>query len=50
MTLRGKVIPVAGLVGCVVLAFSLPVSSVLTGAAVVAIGAAAYGLRRRPGS
>lgn len=50
MTLRGKVIPVAGLVGCVVLAFSLPVSSVLTGVAVVAVGAAAYVVRRRPGS
>jgi APA family basic amino acid/polyamine antiporter len=50
MTLRGKVIPVAGLVGCVVLAFSLPVSSVLTGVAVVAIGGAVYWLRprRRP--
>ena len=46
MTLRGKVIPVVGLIGCVVLAFSLPVSSVLVGAAVVAVGAAAYGLRR----
>jgi APA family basic amino acid/polyamine antiporter len=46
MTLRGKVIPVAGLVGCVVLAFSLPVPSVLTGAVVVAIGAAAYWLHR----
>ena len=49
MTLRGKLIPVAGLAGCVVLAFSLPISSVLTGVAVVAIGAAAYGLRRRAG-
>jgi APA family basic amino acid/polyamine antiporter len=48
MTLRGKVIPVAGLVGCVVLAFSLPLSSVLTGAAVVVIGAAAYALRGIP--
>jgi basic amino acid/polyamine antiporter, APA family len=50
MTLRGKVIPVIGLVGCVVLAFSLPGWSVLTGVAVVAIGAAAYALRqpRRP--
>jgi APA family basic amino acid/polyamine antiporter len=46
MTLRGKAIPVAGLVGCVVLAFSLPVSSVLAGAAVVVIGAAAYALHR----
>jgi APA family basic amino acid/polyamine antiporter len=48
MTLRGKVIPVVGLVGCVVLAFSLPLSSVLTGAAVVAIGAVAYAFRRNP--
>jgi APA family basic amino acid/polyamine antiporter len=48
MTLRGKVIPVAGLVGCIVLAFSLPVSSVLTGLTVVAIGAAAYWLRGIP--
>jgi basic amino acid/polyamine antiporter, APA family len=48
MTLRGKAIPVAGLVGCVVLAFSLPLSSVLTGAAVVVIGAAAYALRGIP--
>ncbi|WP_029118167.1 APC family permease [Mycobacterium sp. URHB0044] len=47
MTLRGKVIPVIGLVGCVVLAFSLPLSSVLTGAAVVAIGAVAYLFHRR---
>ena len=48
MTLRGKVIPVVGVVGCVVLAFSLPLSSVLTGAAVVAIGAVAYAFRRNP--
>jgi basic amino acid/polyamine antiporter, APA family len=46
MSLRGKVIPVAGLVGCVVLAFSLPVSSVLAGVAVVLIGAALYWIRR----
>jgi len=45
-TLRGKVIPVAGLVGCVVLAFSLPVWSVLVGAVVIATGAAVYWLRR----
>jgi APA family basic amino acid/polyamine antiporter len=48
MTLRGKVIPVVGLIGCVVLAFSLPVSSVLTGVAVVAIGGAAYVFRGIP--
>jgi APA family basic amino acid/polyamine antiporter len=47
MTLRGKVIPVVGLVGCVVLAFSLPVASVLTGAGVVLIGAVGYRVRRR---
>jgi APA family basic amino acid/polyamine antiporter len=46
MTMRGKVIPVAGLVGCVVLAFSLPVASVLTGVGVVTVGGAAYWLRR----
>jgi basic amino acid/polyamine antiporter, APA family len=41
-TLGRKVIPAIGLVGCVVLAAMLPVSSVLVGAAVVAVGAAAY--------
>jgi APA family basic amino acid/polyamine antiporter len=46
MTLRGKAIPVAGLVGCVVLAFSLPLTSVLVGTGVVLLGAAVYWLRR----
>jgi basic amino acid/polyamine antiporter, APA family len=46
MTLRGKVIPVLGLIGCVVLAFSLPVASVLAGAVVVLLGAVAYWARR----
>jgi APA family basic amino acid/polyamine antiporter len=46
LTLRGKVIPVLGLLGCLVLAFSLPVASVVTGVVVVAVGAAAYALRR----
>jgi basic amino acid/polyamine antiporter, APA family len=41
-TLGRKVIPAVGLIGCLVLAFLLPISSVLVGAAVVAIGAAAY--------
>jgi len=41
-TLRRKSISLLGLVGCLVLAFLLPISSVLVGAAVVAIGAAAY--------
>ena len=39
-------IPVVGLIGCVVLAFALPLSSVIAGAAVVGAGIAAYGLRR----
>lgn len=41
-----RAIPVVGLVGCVVLAFALPLSSVLSGLAVLAIGVAAYGIRR----
>jgi basic amino acid/polyamine antiporter, APA family len=45
-TLGRKVIPAAGLAGCLLLAFSLPLSSVLVGAGVVLIGALAYGLRR----
>ncbi|MFE9381211.1 amino acid permease, partial [Streptomyces sp. NPDC006855] len=41
-----RIIPVTGLAGCLVLAFALPPSSVLTGAAVLLIGAATYGIRR----
>lgn len=41
-----RLIPVVGLAGCLTLAFALPVSSVVAGAAVLAFGAAAYGLRR----
>ncbi|MFF8034442.1 MULTISPECIES: APC family permease [unclassified Streptomyces] len=41
-----RVVPVAGLAGCVVLAFALPVASVISGAAVLAAGAAVYGVRR----
>ncbi|MFJ3939780.1 APC family permease [Streptomyces parvus] len=40
-----RIIPVAGLAGCLVLACTLPLPSVLTGAAVLLIGAAAYGIR-----
>ncbi|MCT6781908.1 APC family permease [Streptomyces sp. CS7] len=40
-----RIIPVVGLGGCVVLAFALPASSVTSGAAVLAVGAAAYGIR-----
>jgi APA family basic amino acid/polyamine antiporter len=47
-TLRGKARPIAvlGLAGCVVLAFSLPLPSVLAGCAALALGGSAYGLRR----
>ena len=41
-----RVVPVVGLVGCVVLAFALPWVSVVVGAAVLAVGAAAYGVRK----
>jgi basic amino acid/polyamine antiporter, APA family len=41
-----KSVPILGLVGCLLLAFLLPVSSVAVGASVVAVGAAAYWLRR----
>jgi basic amino acid/polyamine antiporter, APA family len=37
---------VIGLVGCVVLAFAMPLSSVLSGATVLGIGVAAYAIRR----
>jgi basic amino acid/polyamine antiporter, APA family len=45
-TLGGKVVPTIGLIGCMVLAFALPVSSVLIGAAVLLVGAGAYAARR----
>ncbi|WP_328324272.1 MULTISPECIES: APC family permease [unclassified Streptomyces] len=41
-----RLVPAVGLAGCLVLAFALPVSSVVSGAAVLAFGAAAYGVRR----
>ncbi|TWG24820.1 amino acid/polyamine/organocation transporter (APC superfamily) [Actinoplanes teichomyceticus] len=44
-----RVVPITGLVGCLVLAFALPWRSVLTGAAVVLAGALAYALTRRGG-
>jgi APA family basic amino acid/polyamine antiporter len=40
-----RVVPVVGLVGCVTLAFALPADSVVAGVAVLAVGAAAYGVR-----
>ncbi|MGW6237873.1 APC family permease [Streptomyces sp. NPDC055094] len=41
-----RIVPVLGLAGCLVLAFALPTASVVWGAAVLAVGAAAYGLRK----
>lgn len=41
-----RVVPVLGLLGCVVLACTLPTASVLAGAGVVALGALAFALRR----
>jgi APA family basic amino acid/polyamine antiporter len=46
-TLRGKAIPVLGLVGCVVLAAALPSTSVLVGLGVLAVGVVLYLVRRR---
>jgi APA family basic amino acid/polyamine antiporter len=42
-----RLIPVVGLLGCVVIAFALPLVSVVAGLAVLAVGALAYGIRRR---
>lgn len=42
-----RIIPAAGVVGCLVMAFALPVTSVLAGAAVLAAGVGVYALRRR---
>jgi APA family basic amino acid/polyamine antiporter len=47
LTLGAKMIPVAGLVGCLVLAFTLPVTSVAVGVAVLLLGALAYAANRR---
>ncbi|MFJ5640577.1 APC family permease [Streptomyces sp. NPDC093223] len=44
---RARVVPVVGVLGCAVLAFALPVVSVVTGAAVLAVGALAYAVRWR---
>jgi APA family basic amino acid/polyamine antiporter len=43
----GRVVPVAGLLGCATLAFALPAVSVAVGTGVLAVGVAAYGVRRR---
>ncbi|RKT19068.1 amino acid/polyamine/organocation transporter (APC superfamily) [Streptomyces sp. 1114.5] len=41
-----RAVPIVGTAGCLALAFALPATSVLWGATVLALGAAAYGLRR----
>ncbi|MHB6904442.1 APC family permease [Streptomyces sp. CB02959] len=43
-----RIIPAVGLTGCLVLAFALPLTSVAAGAAVLAVGAAVYAVRRTP--
>ncbi|MFG2882192.1 APC family permease [Streptomyces sp. NPDC048297] len=42
-----RVLPALGMLGCATLAFALPTASVVTGAAVLAVGVVAYGVRRR---
>jgi APA family basic amino acid/polyamine antiporter len=46
-TLRRGLVPATGLAGCVLLAFCLPLSAVLGGAAVLALGAVVYAVRSR---
>ncbi|MGW1771926.1 APC family permease [Streptomyces sp. NPDC002104] len=41
-----RVVPVLGLAGCAVLAFALPLASVMSGSAVLLLGACVYGLRK----
>lgn len=41
-----RVIPLFGVTGCAVLALTLPLTSVITGGAVVAVGAGLYGARK----
>jgi APA family basic amino acid/polyamine antiporter len=46
-TLGGRIVPTAGFVGCLVLAFALPLNSVLLGTAVLLVGTAATDHRER---
>lgn len=41
-----RIVPAIGLLGCLVLAFTLPGSSVLAGSVVLTLGAAVWGIRR----
>ncbi|WP_077796817.1 APC family permease [Streptomyces sp. JHA26] len=47
-TARARIVPALGLAGCVVLAFSLPVVSVIVGVGVLAVGVVAYAVRGWP--
>lgn len=40
-----RIVPIVGVAGCAVLAFALPLQSVVTGAVVLVLGALVYGLR-----
>lgn len=42
-----RALPATGLVGCVLLAFGLPLASIVSGGALLAAGAAVYTIRRR---
>jgi APA family basic amino acid/polyamine antiporter len=44
---RSRMLAGAGMVGCLMLAFALPLSSVVAGAAVIAVGAAVYSVKVR---
>jgi APA family basic amino acid/polyamine antiporter len=44
---RQRIVPVAGLAGCLALAFSLPVGSVVSGLVVVVVGIVLYVVRRQ---
>ena len=45
-TLGRRLVPTVGLAGCLVLAFALPLTSVVSGAVVLAVGAAIYAVQR----
>ncbi|WP_371677154.1 APC family permease [Streptomyces sp. NBC_01276] len=47
---KDRAVAAVGLSGCVLLACALPLASTVTGAAVLALGALSYGVRRRSGS
>jgi APA family basic amino acid/polyamine antiporter len=44
---RRRIVPAVGLIGCLVLAFALPLTSVVAGSAVVVVGMLVYAVRRR---